>query len=178
MGISHTWLARRRPVLAGLLWLLLTGAGAPVLAGPAEQGIRGEWLSPAEDADDVDAIIAIAPRGRLWSGHIQAIPRPRHTTTSAATSGPTAVNDTTPCQACPGAQRGQPMRGLEVMWGLREQDGKLVGGKILDPGDGTVYDCEIALSSDGNTLQVTAYKGLKLLGRTLSWRRVNAVSAH
>lgn len=173
MGISHTWLARRRPVLAGLLWLLLTGAGAPVLAGPAEQGIRGEWLSPAEDADDVDAIIAIAPRGRLWSGHIQAIPRPR----TPGTAGQPLVGDTTPCQACPGAQRGQPMRGLEVMWGLREQDGKLVGGKILDPGDGTVYDCEIALSSDGNTLQVTAYKGLKLLGHTLSWRRVNAVSA-
>ena len=61
MGISHTLLARSRPVLAGLLWLLLTGNGGPVLAGPLEAGIRGEWLSPAEDADDVDAIIAIAP---------------------------------------------------------------------------------------------------------------------
>lgn len=168
MGISHTLVARSRSVLA--LLLLLAGAGAPVLAGPAEQSIRGDWLSPAEDADDVDAIIAIAPHGHLWSGHIQAIPRPR----IPRTAGQTVVGDATLCQVCPGAQRGQPMRGLEVMWGLREQDGKLVGGKILDPGDGTVYDCEVALSSDGTTLQVTAYKGLKLLGRTLSWRRVSA----
>mgnify|MGYP000718151892 CR=1 FL=1 len=158
MGISHTLLARSRPVLAGLLWLLLTGTGAPVLAGPPEPGIRGDWLSPAEDADDVDAIIAIAPRGRLWSGHIQAIP-PRPRNPAPASQAP-MVGDTTPCQACPGAQRGQPMRGLEVMWGLREQDGKLVGGKILDPGDGTVYDCEVALSSDGNTLQVTDRKSV------------------
>lgn len=168
MGISHRLAVRSLLVLA--LLLSLTGAGVPVLASPAEPGIRGDWLSPADDADDVDAIIAIAPRGNQWRGHIQSIPRPR----TPGAAGRTLVEDTTPCQACPGAQRGQPMRGLEVMWGLREQDGKLVGGKILDPSDGTVYDCEVALSSDGTTLQVTAYKGLKLLGRTLSWRRVSA----
>ena len=126
--------------------------------------LAGDWLAPAEDADDVDALITLSPSAQpgTWRGRIKAI---------RVTRPDQKWHDDSLCNGCPPPKKGQPFKGLEVVWDMREADGKLVSGRILDPGDGRVYDCEMRLSADGKTLAVTAYKGLKLLGHTMSWQR-------
>ncbi len=45
-------------------------------------------------------------------------------------------------------------------------------GKIYDPASGKTY--KSAISSDGNTLHLRGYIGLKAIGRTKTWRRTSA----
>ena len=124
--------------------------------------LAGDWLAPAEDANDVEAVITLAPKGDTWIGYIKAIRETR----------PDQIwHDGTPCTHCPGATKRHLLKGLQVIWDLREQRGTWVSGRMLDPSDGQVYDCAIALSDDTKTIKVTAYKGLKLFGRTLIWQR-------
>ncbi len=153
------------------LWRLAAGCLAcGVACGLMPAGARaaglsalaGDWLAPAEDADDVDAIVTLAHAAEGWRVRIKAI---------RITRADQAWHDDSICVACPPPARGQPLKGLQIAWGWQERNGALVSGQILDPGDGRVYDCDIQPSADGKTLQVHAYLGLKLLGHTMVWTR-------
>lgn len=124
--------------------------------------LAGDWLAPAEDADDVDAIISLSTENGVWRGQIKAI---------KPTRPDQKLLDNTPCHACSGPRHDQMLKGLEVIWGLRESDGMLQSGQILDPSDGAVYSCEIHMSSDGKHLEVLAYKGMRWMGHTMTWLR-------
>ncbi|GIS21656.1 MAG: hypothetical protein CM15mP122_1620 [Bacteroidota bacterium] len=50
-----------------------------------------------------------------------------------------------------------------------------IGGTILDPKSGKIYDCYISLEDD-NTLKVRGFLGFSLLGRTQIWKR-NLISS-
>ncbi len=69
--------------------------------------------------------------------------------------------------------RSQPLMGLEIMKGFRFNNGKWVGGKIYDPGNGKSYNCQISLARDGN-LHVRGYIGIPILGLTTVWRPAKA----
>lgn len=146
-------------VLAGAVLTLAIGA-TPASTNAAS--FEGDWLAPAEDADDVDAVIHLAPKDAHWQGTIQTI---------LSTRPGQAYRNETPCGACTGALHGHAMQGLPVMWGFQAQGDRLVGGHILDPGDGQVYDGEVTISADGRTVKVLAYKGLKFIGHVMTWRR-------
>jgi len=45
------------------------------------------------------------------------------------------------------------------------------GGRILDPDDGEIYRADIKLLDQGNKLDLRAYLGIPLIGRTQSWMR-------
>ena len=124
--------------------------------------LSGDWFAPAEDADDVDAIISLSNDNGVWRGHIKTI---------KPTRPDQRLLDNTPCHACSGLRHDQLLKGLEVIWGLRETDGVLQSGQILDPSDGAIYSCEIRMSSDGKRLEVLAYKGMRWLGHTMTWSR-------
>ena len=69
--------------------------------------------------------------------------------------------------------RGRPMVGVEILRGLRpEASGEgWSGGEIYDPTSGRHY--RAAMSLDGpDRLQVRGYLGIRLLGRTTHWTRV------
>jgi len=76
------------------------------------------------------------------------------------------------CEKCPGAFKNKPIKGLNIMWGLKPS-GKNVwsGGQILDPKSGKIYALKITLTGAGNTLDVRGHIGISLLGRTQVWRR-------
>lgn len=149
----------RRRLSVGLAFLMV--GVSPAWAWDAAK-LEGDWLAPAEDADDVDAIITLTRQAGQWSGHIKTI---------LVTRADQKWRDGSLCVNCAGPKKGQAWKGLEVIWGLREVEGVLASGSILDPSDGRVYDCEIRLSADAKTLRVVAYQGLKLLGHEMSWRR-------
>jgi uncharacterized protein (DUF2147 family) len=155
--VRIAWLGALLVVL-GLSW------GGSVRASDPEtpSNLSGDWLAPAEDADDVDAIITLSQDHGIWHGHIKSI---------VVTRAHQHYTDESLCTACTGPRQGHPFKGLEVIWDLQAQDGKLQGGHILDPSDGSLYDCEIEASDDGRHIAVLAYKGLRVFGHTMIWRR-------
>ncbi len=76
------------------------------------------------------------------------------------------------CTECTGSRHDQPMIGLVLMRHLRYHNGRYVGGDILDPRNGHVFDCELRLIDGGRKLVVRGYLGIPLLGRSLTWQRM------
>jgi uncharacterized protein (DUF2147 family) len=75
------------------------------------------------------------------------------------------------CVRCQGAMRNQQLIGLRILWNLRKDGEQWSGGQILDPDNGKVYRCSIAVKDGGNKLKVRGFIGFSLLGRTEYWFR-------
>lgn len=75
------------------------------------------------------------------------------------------------CDKCAGTRRNMPIAGMVVMSNLRKMEDEYVGGQILDPENGETYRCTLRLSKDGKKLNVRAYIGVPLLGRSQVWVR-------
>lgn len=70
------------------------------------------------------------------------------------------------------AQRGQPLMGMRVLWGLvRSNPGLWTGGTIYNPDDGETYNARITMTGP-DKLNVRVYVLLPLLGTTKIWTRV------
>ncbi len=68
-------------------------------------------------------------------------------------------------------QRNRPICGLQVMGGLTlMQTGEWDSGWIYDPKEGKSYSVALVMP-DPNTLKVTGYLVMKMMGRTLTWTR-------
>ena len=72
------------------------------------------------------------------------------------------------------SQRTRPICGLQVIGGLASMsDGEWDTGWIYDPKEGKSYS--VAMKLDGpDTMKVTGYLVMKLMGRTLTWKRAPA----
>lgn len=75
------------------------------------------------------------------------------------------------CDECEGERQGQPIIGMEILWGLRRDGDAWEGGSILDPENGKTYKASARVGEDGQTLEVRGYVGVSLLGRTQIWHR-------
>lgn len=65
----------------------------------------------------------------------------------------------------------RPICGLPMLWGLGlMSDGSFDGGKIYDPKTGKTYSASIQMAS-GDSLTVTGYLGVKMLGKSFTWTR-------
>lgn len=76
------------------------------------------------------------------------------------------------CTACTGKRHDQPIIGLVILRHLKPQNGQYVGGEILDPDTGHIYDCTLRLTHGGQDLRLRGYLGISLLGSSQTWRRV------
>jgi uncharacterized protein (DUF2147 family) len=77
------------------------------------------------------------------------------------------------CDKCRDDRHNQPWLGLQIIRGMKaDRDNKYVGGSILDPRNGDVYDAMMSLTPDGQTLVVRGYLGFSLLGRNEYWTRL------
>ena len=89
---------------------------------------------------------------------------------------PAGENPNPNCINCPTTdyRHNKPVIGMVIMTRLKaSKDLKsATGGKILDPEVGKSFDCQIRLSSDGNTLKMRGYLGMPTIGRTQVWTRV------
>jgi uncharacterized protein (DUF2147 family) len=73
------------------------------------------------------------------------------------------------CGHCTGARKGQPVKGMNILWGFKKSGNEWTGGSILDPANGKTYRCTVWLE-DANTLKVRGYWGI--FWRTQTWKRV------
>ena len=68
--------------------------------------------------------------------------------------------------------RTQPIIGLEVLKDFSYKGNNMYsGGKIYDPKSGNTYNCQMSVI-DGDKLNIRAYFGISLLGKTETWTRV------
>ncbi len=128
---------------------------APDLNLPAEVGV---WYD-----DTGRGAVEIAPCGGSLCGHIVWLNQPLNEKGQPLRD----IYNPEP------TRRGQPICGLQVLGKLsRQSDGSLDGGWVYDPKVGKAYDAELRLKS-ANHLLVRGYAGLKMLGKTLNWRRAD-----
>ncbi len=76
------------------------------------------------------------------------------------------------CEKCKGERKNQPVVGMTILWGLKDEGGVWKGGEILDPDNGKTYRCKMSVSENGRELDVRGYIGISLIGRTQTWLRV------
>jgi uncharacterized protein (DUF2147 family) len=76
------------------------------------------------------------------------------------------------CRRCTGARHDQPIIGLLLLRHLKPENGKYVGGDILDPDTGRIYGCTLRLTDGGREAIMRGFLGISLLGRSRTWRRV------
>lgn len=76
------------------------------------------------------------------------------------------------CDKCPGASKGHPFQGLQIMQGMHADGERWSGGTILDPESGDVYKCTMKPVADGRQLEVRGFLGISLFGRTETWTRL------
>lgn len=75
------------------------------------------------------------------------------------------------CDKCEGAQKDQPIIGLTILSGMKQEGTEYGDGQILDPANGKVYKSTMSLADNGKKLNVRGYIGIPMLGRTQTWLR-------
>ncbi|HEX5625117.1 MAG TPA: DUF2147 domain-containing protein, partial [Saprospiraceae bacterium] len=75
------------------------------------------------------------------------------------------------CAACAGAQKNQPLLGMNIIWGLQMNGQAWDQGFILDPESGKIYDCKVWLDGP-DALLVRGYIKLPVFGQTQTWTRL------
>lgn len=135
------------------LALILTVLFIPVALAQSPAGI---WTTIDDKTGKKRAVVRINVSGNTLSGTIVNVyPQP---------------GDTGICSKCPGGFKDKPIKGLQIVWGLKDKgNGEWDGGQILDPKTGKIYRAKMTLK--GNKLYVRGYIGVSVLGRTQVWVR-------
>ena len=82
-----------------------------------------------------------------------------------------AQGDNPICKECEGERKNQPIEGMVILWGAKQDGDAWKGGKILDPASGKVYSLKMEPVEGGEKLEVRGFMGFSLLGRTQTWVR-------
>ena len=83
------------------------------------------------------------------------------------------------CTKCPPPYTNQPLLGLEILSGFKEDPDKpnaYVDGKVLEAKSGKIYKGKANLSADGKRLRLRGYVGVSALGRTVVWIRTDSAN--
>jgi uncharacterized protein (DUF2147 family) len=75
------------------------------------------------------------------------------------------------CDKCEGVQKDQPIIGMTILSGMKQEGTEYGDGQILDPANGKVYKSRMSLADNGKKLNVRGYIGMPMLGRTQTWLR-------
>ncbi|WP_369939469.1 DUF2147 domain-containing protein [Xanthomonas medicagonis] len=142
------------------LMLALPLSVAAFVAQAADTSPVGRWQTIDDETGKPKSIVQIeqAANGTL-NGKVVEILQSNH--------GPNPM-----CDKCDGAQKGKPIKGMTILWGLKP-DGTAVwsGGSVLDPAKGKTYKAKVTLTDGGKKLQMRGYIGIEALGRTQTWIR-------
>jgi uncharacterized protein (DUF2147 family) len=158
------FLSRRFVMVSSALILLVPPIGPRTLeardsataTSPANSPV-GKWKTIDDKTGKVKSIVAIREQdGRLY-GTIETLfdPPVPHPT----------------CYLCSGANKDQPLVGLQVLWAFHSDGSQWSGGQVLDPETGKIYRAWLSVEDGGRKLRLRGYIGIPLLGRTQYWVR-------
>jgi hypothetical protein len=143
---------------ASAVFLALAAGGSSV---SAEMTPVGLWQSVDQETKQPNGWFLITDHGGIYDGIIAKM-------FLEPGQDPNVV-----CSRCKDDRRNKPWLGLQIIRGMHpDGNSTYEGGTILDPRDGNVYDAEMKLSPDGQTLIVRGYLGISLLGRNQYWTRL------
>ncbi len=138
-----------------LLLSALLGLGG-VVSAQTSDSITGLWKTFDDETNQPAALVQIIEKNGVFSGTVTKL---------LDTSGPST------CEKCTDSRKGKPVLGMEIFSGLKKTGESYTGGQILDPDDGEIYKAEMKLKDQGAKLDLRAYIGIPLLGRTQTWIR-------
>lgn len=121
--------------------------------------VTGLWDAVNELTAEIEAQVKIAADHGRIEGVVVSVSTPK-----AGSTNPL-------CEACHGDHKNQPIVGMVILHALPSPDLEQARGEILDPENGRVYQCILRTMEDGERLEVRAFFGVPLLGRTQVWRR-------
>lgn len=125
--------------------------------GMQAQSVTGKWKTIDDNTGEAKSIVEISEKnGKIYGKVIKILTDKKEAK----------------CDRCPGADKGKPIVGLTIIKGLKKDGSSYSGGTIMDPGTGKEYKCAIKLNGS-DKLDVRGYIGIRALGRTQTWIRVN-----
>lgn len=126
------------------------------MAAFAQSSPEGRWKTIDDETGKVKSIVEITKtnKGTLQGKVVEILQSDR---------GPNPK-----CDKCEGANKNKPVKGMTILWGLRESGGSWAGGTILDPAKGKTYKSK-AKMIDANKLGVSGC--LAFICREQTWVR-------
>ncbi|HEU4812912.1 MAG TPA: DUF2147 domain-containing protein [Xanthomonadaceae bacterium] len=119
--------------LARLFGISLLVAGFAAAA----QTPGGRWKTIDDDTGKVKSIVEITrgQDGTLQGKVVEILQSDR---------GPNPT-----CDKCEGANKGKPIKGMTILWDMRDEGGgEYAGGRILDPSKGKTYKSKLEMLGD------------------------------
>ena len=110
-----------------LLPLAAFAQDSPAQGTSAQSAPVGRWKTIDDETGKVKSIVEIQ---RMTNGTLQG----KVVEILHSDRGPNPK-----CDKCEGANKGKPVEGMTILWGLRDDDGAWSGGTILDPAKGKTY---------------------------------------
>ena len=152
---------QKKSIRKGILGLVLSLASVTAFSAT----IEGFWHSIDDRTGEKLSIVEIrkGADGRYHGKIAYRYPVP---------GGAALIN----CTKCPPPYTNQPILGLEILSGFKEDPDKrnaYVDGKVLEPKSGKIYKGKANLSADGKRLRLRGYVGVSALGRTQVWIRTD-----
>ena len=133
-------LQRIRFVGLAMALFAIAGLATPNVADAADSPV-GLWKTIDDETGQAKSIVKIYERDGKLYGKIKRLLK----------------NPDATCDACEGDDKGAPIKGMIIMWGLKKDGDEWSGGKIFDPKKGKTYRCKIWL--DGDKLKVRGFLG-------------------
>lgn len=128
---------RTKTTPAKLFALLLL---ALPLSAFAQSSPEGRWKTIDDETGKVKSIVEIskAANGTLQGKVVEVLSSDR---------GPNPT-----CDKCKGANKGKPVKGMTILWGLKPDGDEWSGGTVLDPAKGKTYKSKLELLEGGSKL--------------------------
>ena len=150
-----------RVFMKGFLGLSITFTSLMTYAA----SIEGYWKSIDDRTGEQLSIVEIrkGADGRYHGKILYRYPVP---------GGAALIN----CTKCPPPYTNQPIVGLEILSGFKEDPDKrnaYVDGKVLEAKSGKIYKAKATVTADGKRLRLRGYVGISALGRTQVWIRTD-----
>ncbi len=146
--------------------LILTFLLSPSMFSTTDQPIAfdtpvGYWKTIDDKTGETKSIVEIylTSDGTLKGKIVKIFPKPN-------------VPPNPKCLKCKGEFYNKPILGMEFMWGFKGKGTEWKDGKILDPHNGSIYNCQLEMDKDGKKLNVFGYiRVLFKVGRSQTWIR-------
>ena len=153
---------QKKSIRKGILGLVLSLASVTAFSAT----IEGFWHSIDDRTGEKLSIVEIrkGADGRYHGKIAYRYPVP---------GGAALIN----CTKCPPPYTNQPILGLEIFSGFKEDPDKrnaYVDGKVLEPKSGKIYKGKATVTADGKRMRLRGYVGVSALGRTQVWIRTDS----
>jgi uncharacterized protein (DUF2147 family) len=140
-----------------ILTLLIFCSGGVSSHAQSPDAVLGVWQS-----EHGSGRIQISKEGDTYNGRIVWLKDELDESGKPKTD----INNPTP------SLKSQPIKGLEVLSDFTYTDnGEWEGGVVYDPRSGKKYNCKLSISGKGQ-LEIRAFMGISLIGKTQFWSRV------